>query len=168
MVRLDRGGLHYYGILNDYRLEEQGPITVQLPAEAGRHLYDVRTHAHLGVRDSLELDLAPGETALLAATPYEVDGISLVGVGRVAPGETCGFRLKVLPEAGMGDHVLRLTVTDPSGQVARHYCENLLTVGGQADVEIPFAPNDLLGTWSVVARDLISGASAETEVEVGR
>ncbi|MCD6360301.1 MAG: beta-galactosidase, partial [Armatimonadetes bacterium] len=167
VVRLDRGELHYYGILNDYRLGEDGPITVRLPAEAGRHLYDVRAHTHLGVRESLELELAPGETALLAAAPYRVDGISLVGAGRVAPGETCSLRLKVLPEGEVGEHVLRLTVADPSGEVARHYCANLLTVAGQADVEIPFAPNDAIGTWSIVARDLISGACMETPVEVG-
>ena len=77
-------------------------------------------------------------------------------------------KIVILPEAGMGDHLLRLTVTDPSGEVARHYCANLLTVAGQADVEIPFAPNDLVGTWSVVARDLISGACMETPIELAR
>jgi len=139
---------------------------VLLPAEGGRHLYNVRAGIDLGETEQVTLPSEPGDTLLLASLPYEVTGVQFVGLGSVKRGEVCSFRVTVLADQTPGDHVVRLEVVDPSGAVARHYCANLLTAAGVADVSIPFAPNDAVGTWTVTVRDLISGHSLDSAVEV--
>lgn len=169
IVRLDRGDIHYYGVLRDYRIkEEHGPVEVVLRQPDERHLYDVRSGEYLGKTDHIALDLAPGRAALYASVGYEVKGISVSGPRRARPGEACPLRLKILADKQPGDHVLHIEVTDPTGRRAEAYCQNLVTRSGQADLEIPFAPNNLAGKWTIRAQDIASGKATEHIIEVAR
>jgi len=168
VVRLDRSGIHYYGILRDYRVKgEDSPVRMRLGEPGGRHLYDVRSKSYLGRTSVADLALEPGQVALLASVPYEVTGVQFVGAGEATQGETLRARLTVLADGEPGDHVLRVDVLKPGGAPAEAYCRNVVTRGGQADFAIPFAPNDPVGQWQVRVRDIVSGKEMGVSVELG-
>lgn len=165
IVRLDRGAVQYLGVLRDYRERDGSPaVTMELPER--RHVYDVRAGRYMGETDRVALQLEPGDTALLACLPYEVRGLAVAGPRAVAPGETCVLRVTVQADATVGDHVVRVEVTDPQGRIAEAYSRNLLTSVGEAEARVPFAPNDPVGTWTVGVRDIATGAAASWEVEL--
>jgi hypothetical protein len=60
--------------------------------------------------------------------------------------------------------VVRVEVRDPTGRLARLYTGNVTVRDGKAKFEIPFALSDASGTWTVRARDVVSGLTAETRV----
>jgi hypothetical protein len=56
--------------------------------------------------------------------------------------------------------VVHLDVFDPGGKLVRHYSGNVTIVDGKADYQIPFAMDET-GSWTVKARDAISGLTAQ-------
>lgn len=167
VVRLDRGDIHYYGILRDYRVTgEDYPVRVRLNEARGQHLYDVRGGLYLGATSTFDPRLQSGETALLACTPYKVTGLQFVGQQQARPGKTLRARLTVLADRQPGDHVLRIDVCKPGGEPAQAYSGSFLTTRGQADFTIPFAPNDPKGPWQVQVRDVLSGKTTQVTIEL--
>jgi hypothetical protein len=61
--------------------------------------------------------------------------------------------------------VVSIEVHDPNGERIRYYSKNIDVVSGQGSFEIPFSLNDPAGDWRVVARDVISGRTAELVLE---
>lgn len=64
------------------------------------------------------------------------------------------------------DTVFRLTVRNPSGDIAGHYGANLLAVQGRNEHPFSFALNDMPGIWNIEVRDVVTGRSAACAVEV--
>jgi len=58
--------------------------------------------------------------------------------------------------------VVRIEVLNPEGEPARHYASNIWIEDGRGRVEIPFALSDN-GTWTIKARDVISGLTAQRQ-----
>ena len=57
-------------------------------------------------------------------------------------------------------------VVDPSGTVVPHYSGNILAPKGRATASLPLALNDKAGKWEVRVRDLLSGQSRVSSLEV--
>ena len=60
--------------------------------------------------------------------------------------------------------VVHIDVFDPSGHFVRYYSGNVAIRDGRAAFNIPWALNDHRGSWSLRARDVISGDTAEITV----
>jgi hypothetical protein len=58
--------------------------------------------------------------------------------------------------------VVRIEVLDPAGKPALHYASNIMIEDGRGRIEIPFALSDN-GTWTIKARDVISGLTAQRQ-----
>ena len=63
--------------------------------------------------------------------------------------------------------VVRVEVFDPAGHLVRYYSTNVTVRDGRASLPIPFAISDARGDWSVRARDVISGLTAQTVITPG-
>ncbi len=165
VVALERGPLKLLGVLRERRFElSDGPMTLTLPAEA--EVYDVRAGEHLGRKRSITADLAPGQTALYALLPYRVEAVT-VDAGVATVSETCTVIAMVGTSAPTpGDHVLRVEVRDPRGNLSEAYTRNVLAERGQAEIAIPFALNDPPGVWQVRARDIATGVQGGATLTV--
>ncbi|MDY0170943.1 MAG: beta-galactosidase, partial [Thermoguttaceae bacterium] len=161
-----RGDIEVLGILR-LRDEEQ-PTRVELGRAV--HLYDVRNGKYHGLTDAAEFDLTDKAAAVLAILPYQVTGIELQAAPeRVQAGGEVAVTAGVkIAEGDPGDHVLRVEVYDPTGNVSRAYTDNVLAEAGRWEGTVPTALNDLPGTWRIVVHDVISGNRGEVAFEIGR
>jgi hypothetical protein len=56
--------------------------------------------------------------------------------------------------------VFHLEFAGPDGATVDHYTRNLLAPDGRLALAPPLARNEAVGTWSVRARDVLSGGAA--------
>jgi len=164
LVELRRGPVRYLGVLRDHRFgESEGPMTLTPPGRA--EVYDVRAGERLGQVRSITADLRPAQAALYALLPYRVDDITLHAGGSAQPGEPWSVTARVETSAPTpGDHVLRMEVRDPSGELSEAYTRTVLAERGAAEIAIPFALNDAPGVWQIRARDIASGVQSGVTV----
>jgi hypothetical protein len=164
LVKLQRGKLSYLGVLHEHRFGlTEGPMTITLPQALG--IYDVRAGEFLGRTDTITVDLGPGAAGVYAMLPYKVTGLPVVLPSRVQQGESCDISLTVEVSAGApGDHVVRLEVRDPAGNLSEAYTRNFIAERGKASLTIPFALNDEPGAWRLHMKDIASGWDAAGQI----
>lgn len=81
----------------------------------------------------------------------------------VAPGGEIAVAAAIVAEGKPGAHMLHFRVYGPDGVERRHYAETITGEKGRATLTFRTALNDAPGPWRVVAADLASGLSGETE-----
>jgi len=160
-----RGELYYVGVLPgdkqndpmDWNLRD--PYKLRLPVRG--HVYDARESRYLGEARELEVRPVRGACYVYACLPYKVERVD-VSVASASPGKTVRGKATVATSGGKaGEHVLRLTVTDPAGRARPEYTENLTAAAGVADFAFRLALNDPKGEWKVKARDAVTGVTGE-------
>ena len=57
-------------------------------------------------------------------------------------------------------HLLELTVLCPDGKLSKEYSRTLLAENGAAEIRVPFAVNDPLGSWRIEVTDVASNISS--------
>jgi len=145
------------------RAEIPGPYT--FVTDTPGTLYDMRT-GRTGT-GSLDITAEPGNPALVALSPYRIDGIAASGPDAdVTPGGKVTITAKVKASAAAGEHMLNFRVYDPAGKEHRWYSKTLPAPGGEAALEFTTALNDPAGRWSVKVTDLASKKQAETAFTV--
>ena len=182
--RFVRGSAEYIGILRDmppqpagerrswfgpaYRHATERPedIIVHLPRTS--HLYDVREPKYLGHRDTVTLTFAACQARVLALLPYRVKDLELRGIkAEYSPGENVVCKAVIEAETGEPtDHVFRVEVHNPDGQLVTCYTRNILAADGSAQYVIPLALNERTGAWAVTVTDVASKASATGKLYV--
>ena len=153
-ARYELGEAEIVGLIRDHRLVEE-PQTCEVNFGRTAHIYDMRKREYIGETEKNLVTLGPGETAMFAVLPYEVDGLQVIGAG-------AEMRASVLAAGPVTDHVFHVTVSDPAGNLSPAYTRNVLAPGGTADLRIPLALSDPAGEWSVTVRDVLSGAEVRT------
>ncbi|MBK5295475.1 MAG: beta-galactosidase [Acidobacteriia bacterium] len=98
------------------------------------------------------ISAAPDSPAIFLERPTRIAKLELT--------PSLELRLTDEKNAPVDRSVVRVEVLDPAGRLARHYSTNVLIENGRASAAVPFAWNDT-GTWTVKARDAISGLTAE-------
>lgn len=171
VVPYSRGQTRYYFILQNYLFPQghedlsRDSALVRFPAQS--FVYDVRKGKFLGKTDTAEAVLKPGEACAFALLPYAVKSLDIRGPDRGAPGEVLAFEAKVSANGrAAGDHVVRMDVSDPDGNVLRHYSRNLLAISGTTSFAIPLALNDRVGKWRITVTDIVSGVTAGEDLLV--
>lgn len=173
---LGRGG-YLFGLLPRGRVETAGGAAevkgmhataipdVSVAWNAPRHWYDMTTGAYLGEGAAVKTGLDPLRAALLAALPYRVEKIGLK-LRRTDPAGAFKFTASIVASAGEpGLHVFHLEIYDPRGNRLPHYAANAQTENGVWTGELRLAINEPAGHYRMVLRDVISGVSAETQLQ---
>ena len=162
----------------DLRVDELGPpdfrsnenfahrksLRLALPEELA--VYDVRGAKSLGKIRELNVELDPYEPLIYAVCRELIPDLTLSAPARVARGETGRARISFGAGTPAAIHILHVEVTDPAGQLVRHYSGNVRAPLGHAVWELPIAHNDATGTWHLRAHDLLSGQTRTASIEV--
>jgi hypothetical protein len=126
--------------------------TVKLPAAAGGVRYDLLRG---GIAAS-EMEASSEHPVLLVERATQIKRLEIGPSLQVGLFDDAGAPVDL--------SVVHLEVMDPAGKPVRYYSGNVTVKNGAAKFEIPFAPNDAPGDWSVRARDVISGLTAERSI----
>jgi len=162
----------------DLRVDELGPPdfrsnenfahrqSLRLALPETLTVYDVRAAKALGKTRELNVDLDPYEPVIYAVCRESLPDLTLSAPARVPRGETGRARISFAALTPAAVHILHLEVTDPAGQLVRHYSGNVRAPLGHAVWELPLAHNDATGTWHLRAQDLLSGQTKTASIEV--
>ena len=159
MRRWVKGPLTYIGM-------NLAPAPRELVLPEARHVYDVLAGKALGkgVRFPVE---PTKDIRLFAVLPYRVESLSLEAPGKIIQGTEFPVALVVKADGGpLGDHYVRLTLTDPSGREAEWAARNVPAPSGKGRVVLRMALNDVPGKWKLHATDVATGVSAEKVLEI--
>jgi len=169
VARFDAGGgVEFVGLLRSYYHRDNNPYPARLTFADARHLYDVRAAQYLAHTDACEKPL-DYRAALIARSPYRVAAVS-VRTGAAAPARGRPLTVELAVEAAdvpvTGTHALRLTVLGPDADEITWYAQNVLAPAGRAAATIPLALNETPGTYTLCARDVMSGVVGEHTFEL--
>ncbi len=175
--RFHAGQARYIGILQglprpgmDYTNEEAElpaptDVTVTLPMKA--HVYDVRAGEYIGHRSELETQLQPGIAHLYALLPYRIDEVDIAAPNEASADERVTYAVQLSTDTGTpAPHIVRVSVLGPDGEQRAWYADNLQVEGGRAHGQFRFALDDTPGTWTIRAREIATGRTAEREIEL--
>ena len=142
-----------------------GKVTFTFPEEG--YIYDVREGKFLGRGLTAGKPLLSGDAAVFALMPYKVDAVTVRIDEPARPGEAVQYQAKCVTNGGKpGPGVFRVEVIGPDGNPRPHYGMNLTAKEGQANGSFQIALNDASGTWTIKARDHVSGVVGTIKVEV--
>jgi len=172
-----QGDAGYFGIVDGVALfrasgwAKIGPMPmtdqpVQIQFDRKGHLYEIRSHRYIGNTDVLQTTLKQATAKVFAIVPYEINGISIEEVSPVRAGQAIPIRIAVNGANGSVDHVCRVTVTDTSGKQRNEYTRSVICRAGKGEYVLPLAYNDPTGGWTIHAREVISGLTANVTMEV--
>jgi hypothetical protein len=162
----------------DLRVDELGPpdfrsnenfahrksLRLALPETLA--VYDVRGAKALGKIRELNVELDPYEPMIYAVCRELIPDLTLSAPARVSRGETGRARISFVAATPAAMHILHVEVTDPTGQLVRHYSGNVRAPLGHAVWELPIAHNDATGTWHLRVHDLLSGQTRTASIGV--
>jgi hypothetical protein len=105
--------------------------------------------------------------AVAAVLPYEVTRVALDVPLSVSAGRRLTVHAAIKTRNALpGDHLLRMTITDPTGNRMEHYSRTIVAPNGDGAAWVPLAFNDAPGKYRVAVRDVLTGVSAEAGVNV--
>ncbi len=173
-VRYADGPARFIGFVKYRTSPEEPTVTAHIATGERMHTWNVRSGEYLGLVDAWDAQFVPSRGSLFARLPYHVDGLRLSLQKSAVPANdrenmavvACAMRL-LTGDATPGRHFVNVRVYDPDGVERRHYARNAELNEGTGVTYIPMALNDPAGIWRVVARDAISGESAEGTFELG-
>jgi hypothetical protein len=142
-----------FGVSRLYGLLPRDARTVRVPALDGV-TYDLLR----GGIAAAAIETGPGAPALLLVRPSRIARLELDGA--------LNLRLTDDRGAAVDRSVVRVEVIDPQGRPVLHYASNVWIEDGSGRAEIPFALSDT-GTFTIKARDVISGLTAERQYRRG-
>ena len=142
------------------------PVTVRLALPRERFVYDVRAAKALGKGDSIPVTLDPYEPTIFAIAPAQMPELELRMPARVRRGDTAALGVSFAATTPAANHVLHIDVVNPSGKAVSYYSGNLLAPEGRAGKLIPIAANDPAGRWEIHVKDLLTGQSKTSSIEV--
>jgi hypothetical protein len=142
------------------------PVTVRLTLPGERFVYDLRAGKALGKLGSLPVTLDPYEPTIFAIAPSQMPELELSAPARVKRGDTASLGMSFAAATPAANHVMHIDVVNPSGQTVGYYSGNLLAPEGRAARLIPIAVNDPAGQWKIRVKDLLTGQSKTSSMEV--
>ncbi len=143
--------------------------TNTLRLKARGHVYDSRRGEYLGETDRIPLRYSPDWVAdVFAVLPYAVSSVDVrAQVNTQMTPAVIDYALRVGgPDVTAGQHVVSVTVLDPSGREVPSYAARLATEKGLARGRVWLALDDPQGDWTIRVRDAATGVSGETVVAV--
>jgi len=138
--------------------------TVHLKKEA--HIHDVTAGRYHGVSDRVTAFIEPGIAKLFALMPYRVEKVAVAAPSAAQQGGELRYEVALTATARPGRHVLRLSVSGPSGTELAHYGRNLDCEAGRAAGAICLALDETPGRYLLSVRDVATGEVGQATVDV--
>lgn len=161
------GNLRYVAIMQDFRLRGLPEQKLTLATPEGGFVYDLRAGNALGQPKQVEFSIGRGYPQVYAILPYRVTAVKPATAGSITTGSELPVKVTVQATKPAEDHVVRLDVYPPKSTTPhRQYSQNITCPKGQGAAIIPFAANDARGQWRLVWRDVATGVTATSNVEV--
>lgn len=144
----------------------EAPRSVVLTFPGNQFVYDVRAGRAIGKQKQLTIRLHPYEPSILSTSSAAIPSLVITGPHHLRAGDTGTFALAFAGPSPAALHVFHLDVVDPSGRIVPHYSGNISAPNGRATATLPLAVNDSTGKWEIRVKDLLSGQSRASTVEV--
>jgi len=149
-------------------------MTVNLKLPAASHVYDLRAGSYLGNTDQLKAEVGPMGRKAFALVPYKVEGLALAATPEkeARAGDTLRLAASLKVSGKPGPHMIRFEGIGPSGPddvAAFRFWDKVWASDDatpRAVADWPLALNEKPGKWVLRATDVLSGASAESTVQV--
>ena len=135
-------------------------ITVRLPKKF--FVTDVRSGLKLGYTDLVHSSVIVGDAVILSLSESD-NKLMLTGPGNATRGDHVVFQLN---SVAPGHRLVRCHVFAPDGSMLPEYARNVLIDATSATFVLPSALNDQPGAYTIRATDIVSGAIAETKVDL--
>ena len=174
------GDLKILGVHRNYqlRVNELGPPEYQkqdaleqpldLKVDLGGQyaIYDARTGKYLGKNSTAEFALDKYQPTILALLPEPVEALRIDAANEATGGALVDVKLTlVAPKVG-DTHAFRVVVKGPDGKEIRPLTRTLVAPKGQIAFQVPIAQSDPAGNYTLSARDVATGVSAEKKIAV--
>lgn len=171
VFRFRRAGATFVGIMpEDFNAVTVRERPAQLRLAEAAHVYDLRRHAYLGRSQTVPLTLRTCRAEVLGLLPHVAGRLSLkAGVETKGSARTlsCTGLLETVEGKPVGsEHVIRLDLRDPAGEVRTPYGLRALTTDGRVQAAWALVASDPPGVWSVEAVDVVSGVQDRAWVTV--
>jgi hypothetical protein len=118
----------------------------------------------------VKIELEPGEAEVVAALPYEVAQLEMTTLETAKAGDRLPVALHIDAGDDMpGDHLVRLDLiplVEEWPEPMRHYAREAVCRESRGEGYFPIALNEKPGSYKIVARDLLSGVTAEQIVQI--
>ena len=137
----------------------------------GGHVYDLKTNEYLGEGDEFEISLPLEGLGAYAVVPYKTPRPKLTTRAQPSPDQRTSLNCRAelpSPAAPAETHVIQFRIVDPDGREWKDFRANAVTNDGVARHRFVLPYNAPSGSWTVVAREAISGLAAEQTVRFPR
>lgn len=154
--RFRNGDLTLIGVVRES--ETVGDATLKLSQPA--HVYDVRAGKLLGKVAAVSLSKDGQRAQLFSVLPAPTQRLSVQVGKRFRRGDVVRARLRL--ETGSvkpTGRIVRVKWLRPDGVEAMTYRSYVPLQGAEAEVVIPLAFNDPVGTWTLITTDVATGVS---------
>ena len=174
IVRYADGPAQYVGFLK-WRADPGEPaLTATVDVREAMHTWDMRTGEYLGNVREWQSEFVPSRGKLFGRLPYMVNGVSVAITRGTQEANEREQQLIVAASIKIDADTnaparqwVNVRVLGPDGVERKHYARNVSVTGGVATTYVPMALNDAAGTWTIEARDAISGKTGRANFEVG-
>ena len=133
-------------------------ITIKLPRKF--YVTDIRSGSQLGYTNVVNSSALVGDAVVLALNSTE-NTITLSGPAAASLGEHPAFTIAV---SRPGRNLISCHVFAPDGSTLPAYATNILLDNTAKSFVLPSALNDRSGTYTIRARDVVTGATAEAKI----
>ena len=165
VTRFRCGAVELVGLLRQPFLYDNDAYAARIRFPRRAHLYDVMAGKYLGSTDRVAAEVSY-RAMLYALSPYQVAGVAVDAPAAARAGTPTPVTVAVRPAgaARASRHVFRLEVLGPDGRPLSHYAQNLAAEAGTVRASVPWALNDRPGTYTLTARDAMSGVAGRRVV----
>jgi len=133
-------------------------ISIRLPGKF--YVTDIRSGKRLGFTDSVQSSVIVGDALVLGLSAAD-NKITIDAPATAALGEHVKLKIdSTLP----GPRLVRCHVFDPDGAMLPVYASNLLMQSSSGWFVLPSALNDVGGLYTVIATDVVTGATASAKI----
>jgi hypothetical protein len=157
------GGQGYLALLYPWGSQlpaSPADLTVELRLLDRPYVYDMRA-GEFGARTELaNVTLKPYQPVVLALLPYKVEAVTISGrvSGRDLTYDVAVTRREPGPTE---DHIIRLELVGPDGQLQPAYGSFLLAPSGRVTAQTRIGLEAPAGEWAIRAVDVVTGLKAE-------
>ena len=165
-INVLRDGPNRYVGFYAHRVPEVDPGAVRAHFAQDKHTYDVRAGRYLGLAHEVDLPLRERQAALFARLDYQLTSLTLRAPPTGTRGELLRVAIALGATAAPGRHVVHVQLSGPDGGPLPLYTQNVVVDGGLGELQLLPALNEPQGIWQISAREVVSGLTAASSVEL--
>lgn len=157
------------GVMSDSVAGREAGTPIETNIRLGRqvHVYQLKAGQYLGKMDTVQAKIVPERLEFFALWPHEIGAPKLeLSKAKMGPGQKVTATISFAKAAKDDVQVVLLTAVSPKGEPARWWRQQVVVKGGVAEVPLYIAHDEEPGRWTLQARDLISGQTAEAKFTV--